>query len=214
MWISAPVQVAEGIFPPINPAWGPAGELEMNVLKAICAAATAAIVIAGLSPALAQTRDTRPEPERPRTENNGGGTSDQIGEPFFPGEGVDSDPVGDIGFPGKRAVDLSFVCNVVRPTHNDLAIKLHNDGNVTIPKGTEIVFQLPTGEWWSYIVPEAWEPGTALLIPLQGMSPEFNAHYQGNSPTLDLDCKNETVRLGPKGPKDPEDNGPPKPVGY
>jgi hypothetical protein len=184
----------------------------MNLLKAVCAAATAAIVIAGLSPALAQTRDTRPEPERPRTEN--GGSSEQVGEPFIPGGGVDSHPVGDIGFPGKRAVKLSFTCHVIRPTWNDLAIRLRNNGNVTIPKGTEIVFQLPTGEWWSYTVPEAWEPGENLDVPLEGMSPDFNAYYHGNDPALDLDCKSEKVLLGPKGPEEPEDNWPPKPVGY
>ena len=42
----------------------------MNALKAFCAAATAAIVVAGLSPAFAQTRDTRPLPERPPVESS------------------------------------------------------------------------------------------------------------------------------------------------
>ena len=43
----------------------------MNVLKVFSAAVTAAIIIAGLSPAFAQTR-TDPIPERPRTHTGGG----------------------------------------------------------------------------------------------------------------------------------------------
>lgn len=71
--------------------------------------------------------------------------------------------------PWYLAGKVEFKCavnwnNSVEPAQ--LYIGLQNSGNVTIPKGTKIVFVLPSGEWMTYELKKDWLPGEVFKLPL------------------------------------------------
>jgi len=118
----------------------------MNVLKVFSAAVTAAIIIAGLSPAFAQTR-TDPIPDRPRTHNGGGN-----GEVQKPVQA--KLPHGAEGTTcAADSLDLSV----------GFGVSLENETGKVIPRGTVITLFVQPGNIQQLLqLNFDWKPGVHL----------------------------------------------------
>jgi hypothetical protein len=129
----------------------------MDALKRMLLALAATTMVAGLAPAHAQdTRDTRPEPERPRTERGDGGGSNRIGEPFVP-EALRKFHLGFHETLGVTCVTFWW------HGADSKTIGFTNGGDEVIPKGTVFTFIIQpggqTGTWTlNYDLPpgESW----------------------------------------------------------
>jgi hypothetical protein len=139
-------------FPAIKPAWGPAGEIKMNPVKAFSAALAATIMIAGLSPAFAQTR-TDPVPDRPRTERGDG--DGEVQKPIQAKLPRGADGTTCIA----ESLDLSVGFGVL----------LENETGKVIPKGTVITLYVQPGNIQQMLqLNFDWKPGVHLSYTFFG----------------------------------------------
>lgn len=95
---------------------------------------------------------------------------------------------------------VEFSCSVnwnssVAPAQ--LYIGLMNRGNVTIPKGTKIVFVLPSGEWMTYVLEKDWLPGEVFTLPLAYSNERGDFYGHKPSGQKCTYTKVETGELGP-----------------
>ena len=125
----------------------------MDALKRFSIAAMATVLVAGLAPAEARdTRDTRPEPERPQIERNGGGDSSSTDikiEPRLP----------------KSSDGLS--CVIDYEPGGSYAYAVNNSGK-DIPAGTVVVWYAQPGNIQEYYqLNWDWKAGDILWIPVK-----------------------------------------------
>jgi hypothetical protein len=131
---------------------GAGRSIEMNALRALFTAATAAILVAGLSPAFAQTR-TDPIPDRPRTEKGEG--DGEVQKPIrakLPRGAEGTTCVAD-------SLDLSA----------GFGVALENETGKIIPKGTVITLYVQPGNIQRLLEVNAdWKPGGKLSYTFFG----------------------------------------------
>lgn len=128
----------------------------MSPFKVFCAAATAAITIAGLSPAYAQTRDTRPDPEpdRPRIETNNSGRGDA--------GSAETAPRLPKASPG---ID----CILDDDSAHNLEATVVNKTGKTLSAGTILTLYVqPDNIQKLFKLETNWLPNMALSVPLKG----------------------------------------------
>lgn len=81
------------------------------------------------------------------------------------------------------------------------SVRLFNDGAAAIPAGTKIIFQLPDGQWYTYVLKDDWEVNTDLLVNVQ-LTDELKSIGPGEWPG----CPYVKVETGYSGPGLKEQN--------
>lgn len=124
----------------------------MDALKRFSIAAMATLLVAGLTPALAQTRDTRPEPQRPRVENGGGSDSSST----------------DIKIEPRLPKSTDGVRCLIKQTHGGPEVTVVNGTGKVIPAGTVVTFYMQPGNIQKTFKLETdWQPGQPIAVPVK-----------------------------------------------
>lgn len=127
-------------------------ELEMDALKRFSFATVAVLLAAGVAPLLAQeTRDTRPQPQRPVIESSDGGSSATEREPA-----------------PRLPKPTDGVRCLVKQGHGGPELLAVNGTGKVIPSGTLVTLYLQPGNIQKLFKLETdWQPGQSIGIPVK-----------------------------------------------